>query len=92
MRSPSCCATHPATATIGREPSSSARCFNLAEPREELFFRPLAHAARVDDDDVGVAVVRRGLVSSLVQEARHALRVVDVHLAAVRFDEVTSGT
>ena len=28
MRSPSCCATHPATATIGREPSSSARCFN----------------------------------------------------------------
>src|SRR6476660_3650730 len=28
MRSPSCCATHPATATIGREPSSSTRCFN----------------------------------------------------------------
>ncbi len=61
---------------------------DLAEAREEFFLRSFADAARVDDDDVGVGVVRRGLVAGLFEEARHPLRVVDVHLAAVSFDEV----
>ena len=60
----------------------------LAEPRIELVFGPLADAARVDDDDVGVRGVVGRLVAGLLQQPGHALGVVDVHLAAERLDEV----
>ncbi len=87
----SCCATHPATATTGARPVSSLALPNLAEPRVELFFRALAHAAGVDDNNVRVVRVGRRLVASLLQQPRHALGVVDVHLAAVGFNEVLHG-
>ena len=61
---------------------------DLAQTGEELFLRPLADAARVDNDDVGVRIIHGGLVAGLFKEAGHPLRVVDVHLAAVGFDEV----
>src|SRR5690606_5178534 len=63
----------------------------LAEPREELLRCLLAHAARVDHDDVRVAIVFRGLVAGLLQEPGHAFRVVEVHLATECFDQVLSG-
>src|SRR5262245_47862643 len=61
---------------------------NLAEAREQLFLGALAHAAGVDDDHVCVDVVGRGFVSRLLQKSGHALGVVDVHLAAVGFDQI----
>ncbi len=61
---------------------------NLAETREEFFLGALADAARVDDDDVGVDVFCRRLVAGLLEEPGHAFRVVDVHLAAVRLNQV----
>jgi hypothetical protein len=60
----------------------------LPEACIELVFCVLAHAARVDDDHVRVAIVGRGLISRLVEQPRHTLRIVDVHLAAERFDQV----
>ena len=71
-------------------PSPRAHLPDLAEPREELLLGALAHAAGVDDDDVGVAVVVGRLVAGLLEQARHPLGVVDVHLAAERFDQVLS--
>ena len=62
----------------------------LAETREEFFLGALAHAAGVDDDDVCVAIVGRGLVARLLEQSGHALGVVHVHLTAVRFDQVFS--
>ena len=62
----------------------------LAKTREEFFLGPLAHAAGVDDDDVCVAIVGRGLVARLLEESGHALGVVHVHLTTVRFDQVFS--
>ena len=85
---PSCCATQPATATIGSCPCSAASCAQLAEPRVELLLGALAHAAGVDDDDVGVGGVVGRLVAGLLEQAGHALGVVDVHLAAERLDQV----
>src|SRR5262249_5948573 len=60
----------------------------FAEPRIELSLRALAHAARVDHYDVGVARIVGRLEAGLLQHARHALRGVDVHLDAERLDEV----
>src|SRR5207247_6853912 len=56
--------------------------------RIELFLGALADAARVDHDDVGVGRLVGRLEPGLLQQAGHALRVVNVHLAAERFDEV----
>src|SRR5207249_1528786 len=53
---------------------------DLAEARVELFFRLLTDAAGVDHDDVGVAIVLGTVVSRLLQQPRHALGVVLVHL------------
>ena len=61
---------------------------NFAEPREQLLFGLLANAARVDDDDIGVAIVVSGLVARLLEEAGHPLRVMKVHLTAERLDQV----
>ena len=72
--SPSCCATQPATATIGSCPCSVASCAQLAEPRVQLLLGVLAHAAGVDDDDVGVARRRRSPRSRPVRAARPSAR------------------
>ncbi len=85
---PSCCATHPATATIGSRPVSSRQHAQLAEARVQLVLRVLPHAARVDHDDVGLAVVRRTLVPAASSRPGHLLGVVIIHLAAVRFDQI----
>ncbi len=60
----------------------------LPKPRVELLFRFLAHAARVDHHEVGVAIVGGPLVAGLLEQTRHALGVVLVHLAAERFNQV----
>ena len=89
IASPSCCATQPATATIGSWPVFvSASCAQFAEPRVELVLGALAHAAGVDDDDVGVRGVVGRFVARPARAARHALGVVHVHLAAERLDQV----
>jgi hypothetical protein len=67
-----------------------AHLANLPEPREQLLLGALAYAARVDHDDVGVAVVVCRLVAGLFEEPGHAFRVVNVHLAAVCLDEIFS--
>src|SRR5689334_15063625 len=54
----------------------------------QLLFGVLANAAGIDDDDVRIAVVRRGLVACLVEQTGHPFRVVDVHLTAERLDEI----
>jgi hypothetical protein len=48
----------------------------------------LAHAAGVDDDDVGVDRFGGWLEASLVEQSRHPLGIVEVHLAAERLDEI----
>ena len=48
----------------------------------------LAHAAGVDDDDVGVDVARRRARSRPGRADRHALGVVEVHLAAEGLDQI----
>jgi hypothetical protein len=63
----------------------------LSQTRVELFFRALADAAGVDDHDVRVCRVPGRLVAGLLEEARHPLRIVDVHLAAERLDQVFLG-
>ena len=68
MPSPSCCATQPATATIGSWPLSAAISRSSPEPRVELLFRALAHAAGVDDDDVGVGGVVGRLEAGLFEQ------------------------
>ena len=62
----------------------------FAEPREQLLLGPLADAAGVQDHDVGVFGVVGRLVASLFEQSGHALRVMDVHLAAERLDRVLS--
>ena len=63
----------------------------LAKARVELLLGVLAHAAGVDGDDVGLDILGRRLVTGLIEEPCHPLRVVDVHLAAERLDEVFPG-
>ena len=60
----------------------------LAEPRVQLLLGALPDAAGVDHDDVGVGRIVDRLEAGLLEQPRHALRVVDVHLAAERFDQV----
>ncbi len=60
----------------------------LAQPRVQLLLGALADAASVDHDHVGVGGLRGGFEAGLLQEPRHPLGVVEVHLAAERFDEV----
>ena len=62
----------------------------LTEPRVELLFGALPHAAGVDDDDVRVALVVRALVARRLEQAGHLLRVVVVHLAAEGLDQVSA--
>src|SRR5688572_6994725 len=66
----------------------AAHLFELAEPRVELLLRALAHAARVDHYQVGIDIRFGAVVTRLLQQAGHALGIVDVHLATVGFDEV----
>ena len=66
----------------------AAGLFDLTESRVELVFGALADAAGVDDDQVRVVVRVGGIESRLFEQSRHPLGIVDVHLAAVRFDEV----
>ncbi len=75
----------------GRAARLSTRLTHFPESRVELVFGPLAHAARVDHDHIGIARLRRRLVAGLLQQPRHPLGVVDVHLAAVRLDEIFQG-
>ena len=60
----------------------------LAEARVQLPLRALPDAARVDDDDVGVAGVVGRLEAGLLEQTGHALRVVHVHLAAEGLDQI----
>ena len=54
---------------------------------ERLLVRHVAHAAGVEQDDVGFVLVRRGLVAAIEQRTRDLFRVALVHLAAVGLDE-----
>ena len=72
-------------------PGLELHLVEFAESRKELLLRLLPHAARVDQHHVRIAIIRRRLVAGLVEETGHALRVVDVHLTAVRLDEVFPG-
>ena len=60
----------------------------LAQAGEEHFLGPLADAAGVQHHDIGIPVVVCRFVASLLEQSGHALRVMEVHLAAVRLDEV----
>ena len=64
----------PATATTGSRPVSLAQHAELAEARVELLLGLLAHAAGVDDDDVGVAVVRACARSRPLRAGRPSAR------------------
>ena len=60
----------------------------LAEARVQLLLRALADAAGVDHHQIGVDGLVCGFEPCLLQQAGHPLRVVDVHLAAERLDQV----
>jgi len=60
----------------------------LAESRVELLLGALAHAAGVDDEHVGVALVFGARVAVALEKTRQAFRVMEVHLAAEGVDEV----
>jgi hypothetical protein len=59
-----------------------------AEEREELVLGLLAHAARVDDDEICELRVLGPLVALSREDLLDATAVVHVHLAAVRLDEI----
>ncbi len=65
-----------------------AELAQLAETRVELLLGALPDAAGVDDDDVRVGLVERGLEPGLIEQSRHPLGVVHVHLAAEGLDQV----
>ena len=69
-------------------PLLAGQLTQLAEARVELLFRALPHAAGVDDDDVGIRRVVGRFEAGLLEQPRHALGVVHVHLAAERLDQV----
>jgi hypothetical protein len=56
----------------------------LSELGEDLLLRLLTNGAGVDQDEVGDAHVVRQLVLLLAEQTGHALRVILVHLTAVR--------
>ena len=61
----------------------------LADLAAELLLRLLAHAARVEDDEVGVlGPVDRRRPPAAAQDLVHAVGVVDVHLAAEGLNDV----
>jgi hypothetical protein len=60
----------------------------FAQSRIELLFGAFAHAARVDDHQVGVGRLLDRLESRLLEKAGHPFRVVHVHLAAECLDEI----
>ena len=75
----------------GDSDDALATCFgcefpNFAEPRVELLFCALAHAAGVDDHDVRVRGRAGRGVSVGLEESGQTLGVVIVHLAAERLD------
>ncbi len=57
----------------------------------DFFRRLLADVAGVEDDEVGIIGGRRLDIALRRQRIRHAPRIVDVHLAAERFDEELAG-
>ncbi len=61
---------------------------SLTHVRGELRVRLLADRARVEDDDVGLALRRRLAETELLEHALDALGVVGVHLAPERRDVV----
>jgi len=60
----------------------------FAQARVELLFGAFPDAAGVDHDHIGIDRIVGRFEAGLFQEPGHALRVVDVHLAAERFDQV----
>ncbi len=63
----------------------------LPQARVELLFGALADAARVDHHEVGVRRIVGCLEAGLLEETRHPLGIMEVHLAAECFDEVLAG-
>ena len=53
---------------------------------DRLLFGHVPDAARVEEDDVCIRLVRSHPVSALAEHLRDLLRVALVHLAAVGFD------
>ena len=62
----------------------------LAQACVQLVLGPLTNAAGVDHDHVRVTGLAGGFITSLLEQAGHALRVVNVHLTAERFDQILS--
>jgi hypothetical protein len=61
---------------------------DAAQVAEDLFLRLFAHRAGVEQNQVGLVHVLRGLVAfGGMQHVAHLVRVVLVHLAAEGFDE-----
>src|SRR5262245_54961709 len=60
----------------------------FAETRVELLLCVLADAARVDDNDIGLAIIVRTVVPCGFKQSSHLLGVVVVHLTTVRLDQV----
>ena len=74
------------------EPEDDVRLFasNLghhAHFSDRFLVGHIAHAAGVEQNDVGLRLVVRLLVASLDQRMRDLLRVALIHLAAIGFDE-----
>src|SRR5205823_15009422 len=64
---------------------------DLTEMAVELVVGVIADAARVQDDDVGLLHIVGGLHALAIEQTSDPLRVVRVHLAAERADDVALG-
>ncbi len=87
---PSAWATQPATTSLVASPRGGPRLLDLARLAElgiELFRRLLADMAGVEHDEIGVGDFGGLAIAFRQTQVGHALRVVDVHLAAERLDE-----
>src|SRR5262249_22209496 len=62
--------------------------FELTQTGEYFLSRFFTNAAGVDQNQVGVKFICRCGVTQTREKSRHFFRVVDVHLAPVRFDVV----
>src|SRR2546428_4852978 len=60
----------------------------LTQPRVQLLLGTLTDAAGVDHHEIRVGGGVCGLKTGLLEEARHPFRIVNVHLAAERLDEI----